>query len=61
MSFICPIFEDTRTDSENTNYLFLLSQLLSFLWAKYPTHFGKIHSIPPIKIKIDPSKPLPSK
>ena len=61
MFFICPIFEDTRTESENANYLSLLNQLLPFLWAKYPTDFGKIHSIPPIKTKTDPSKSLSSK
>ena len=37
----------------------LLNQLPFSLWEKFPTDIGKIHSIPPFKILIDPSKPLP--
>ena len=39
--------------------LSLLNQSPNCLWAKSPTDVGKIHSIPPIKIHIDPSKHIP--
>ena len=49
----------TGPDSGNTDHLSLLNQLPPSLWAKYPTDIDKIHSALPIKIQIDPSKPLP--
>ena len=52
------ISDDNKIDSGNTDHLSLLNQLPLSLWAKSPTDVGKIHSTPPIKIKIDPSKPL---
>ena len=53
------ISDDNKIDSGNTDHLSLLNQLPLSLWAKSPTDVGKIHSTPPIKIQIDPSKPLP--
>lgn len=46
-SFICFITESTRVDSGNTGHLSLLNQLSLFLWEKFPTDIGKIHSMPP--------------
>ena len=40
----------------NTDHLSLLNQLPPSLWAKSTTVIGKIHSAPPIKVRIDPSK-----
>ena len=37
----------------------LLNQLSPSLWAKSLADVGKIHSVPPIKIQVYPSKPLP--
>lgn len=51
--------DNTRADSGNTKDLYLLNQLLFFLWAKPPTDIGKIHRELPIKNQIDPSKSLP--
>ena len=59
MPFICSIPDSTKADSGNTNYLSLLNQLSPSLWAKSPPDIGKIHSAPPFKIQVDPSRPLP--
>lgn len=40
-------------------FLSLLNQLPLTLWVMYTTDAGKIDSKPPIKIQIDPLKPLP--
>ena len=58
-SFICSISDDTRAESGNTDHLSVLNQPLPFLWAKFPTDIGKIHSTPSIMIRIDSSEPLP--
>ena len=58
-NLICFISDGTRDDSGSINHLSLLNQLPPSLWAKSPTDIGKIHSTPPIKIQIDPSKRLP--
>ena len=58
-SFICYISDDTRTDSGNSEHLSILNQVPHSLQAKSPIDIGKIHSIPPIKIQIDPWKHLP--
>lgn len=56
--FICFIFisDSARIDSGNTDYLSPLNQLPFSLWSKLPNNIGKIHSTPPFKIQIDPSK-----
>ena len=58
-SFICSVSNGSGTDSGNTDHLSLLNQLPLSLWANSPIGIGKIHSVPPIKIQRDPSKPLP--
>ena len=57
-SFISSVSDGTRADSGNTDHLSLLNQLPLSPWAKSPTDIGKFHSSPPIKIRIDPLKPL---
>ena len=59
MSFIYSFSNCTRADSGNTDHLSLLNQLPPSLWAKSLTDVGKIHNTPPMKIQVDPSKPLP--
>ena len=58
-SFICSISVGARADSGNTDRSSPLNQLPPSLWAKSQTDIDKIHSAPPIKIQIDPSKLLP--
>lgn len=58
-SFTCSISDGTGAGSKDTNHLSLLGQLPPSLWAKFSTDIGKIHSVPPSKIQIDPSPPLP--
>lgn len=53
------ISDGSRADSGNTYHLSLSNQLPSSLWAKSPTDVVKIHNTPPMKIQVDPSKPLP--
>ena len=53
------ISDGSRADSGNTYHLSLLNQLPPSLWAKSLTDVGKIHNTPPMKIQVDPSKPLP--
>lgn len=55
MSFICSVPEHSRADSGNTDYLALLIQPPSFLWAKSPNDIDKIHSV----LLIDLSESLP--
>lgn len=58
-SFICAVSDGTVTESESTDRWSLLDQLPSFLWVKSSTNIGRIHSVPPVKVQIDPSKSLP--
>ena len=45
------ISDDTRADSRSTDYLSLLNQLPSSLWAKSPADTGKIHRCLPPRFK----------
>lgn len=54
-SFICAVFGGTVAESESTDQLSLWDTFPSSLWA-----MGRIHSATPVKIQIDPSKPLPT-
>lgn len=56
---ISPISDSTIAKSGITDHLSLLDQQPSSLWEKSSTDIGRIHSVLPIKIKIDPSKALP--
>lgn len=49
----------TTAQNGNTDHSDLLGQLTS-LGAKSSTDIGRIYSAPPLKIQIDPSKPLPT-
>ena len=59
MSFICSVPEYSRADSGNTDYLAVLIQPPSFLWAKSPNDIDKIHSVLLISVQIDLSESLP--
>ena len=52
-------FDGPRADTGNTDQFALSNQLPLSLWAKSPTDAGKIHNALPIKIQINPLKPLP--
>lgn len=56
---ISSISDSTIAKSGITDHLSLLDQQPSSSWEKSSTDIGRIHSVPPIKIKIDPSEPLP--
>lgn len=56
--FLFAVSGSTGANSKDTNHLPLMDQLPPF-WAKSSTDIGRIHSTPPIKIQIDPSKPFP--
>ena len=51
-------FNSSHQYNQPGDHLSLSNQLPSSLWEKFLTDIGKIHSIPPFKTQIDPSKPL---
>lgn len=58
MYFICSVSDSIRAKCKDTNHLFLLDQLSLSLWMKSSTDITRIHGTPPIKIEVDPLKPL---
>lgn len=58
-SLICSSFDSTVAESESTDQLSLLDQLLSSLCTKSLTDIGRIYKVPPVKILIDLSSLFP--